>query len=68
MPSISEKGIHKDTERVKLLTKKAPFQLSLFLQATPEERISVSTSQGKLESKCPMINELAWHTSNPENF
>ena len=34
---VYEEGIHKATEKIKLLTKTAPFQLSLFLQATPGE-------------------------------
>ena len=43
MSSSSEKGIHRTTERIKILTKTDSFQLSRFLQATHEERISVST-------------------------
>ena len=36
---VSEKGIHKTTERIQFLTKIAPFQLSLYLQATPGEKM-----------------------------
>ena len=42
-PLKKRKGIHKAVERIKILNKAAPFQLLLFLQTTPGEKISVST-------------------------
>ena len=39
---VSDDDIHKATERIKLLNRIAPFQLPLFMQTTPEERMSVS--------------------------
>ena len=52
--------------KIKLLTKPAPFQLPIFLHTTPGERVSVSTilsircfTPHELESKCNMIKELA---------
>ena len=66
---VPEDGIYKAVERIKLLNRRAPFQLLLFLQTTPGEKLSAScspsfpydvSSQGELELKCPMIKVLAW--------
>ena len=69
---VPEDNIYKAAESIKLFARTAPVQLPQFLQTRPEERISVSyppfSPQGELESKCPMIKELARDSSRTENF
>ena len=65
---VSEDGIHKAAERIKLPTKIAPFRLPFFLQATPAREylcpqsfpLDVS-SQGEIGSNCPIITVRLGH-------
>ena len=67
---VSEKHIHKASERINTLAKIAPFKLPLFMEAMLEIKLSVSTVpskryliSGRTGVNCPMMKMLAWNTN-----